>query len=279
MNKKPKIDFEKVLLDMPEAVIIENEEHEIVWVNEAARQLLKIEVGDKSVVPIEITEEIAQGHKNMIIRKVRINEKTLECKSILVNEKPDKLNNMNEKGEDVNILSILSDVSELENIADYWSKVAEEKEQLERELHSLEHLSHSPDTSVTAQMFGVMPIHKSSPETFNRFVQHYGDFMDKALEQREFKVEYDLSRGLREIAEEMGFLKASPRDVVEIHSFAIRKKTKAVTRQKAQAYIEEGRLMALELMGYLVSFYRNYSIGAMSNNNKQTIEKKTSTGG
>ncbi|MDA2923649.1 response regulator, partial [Acidobacteria bacterium AH-259-L09] len=47
-----------------------------------------------------------------------------------------------------------------------------------------------------------------------------------------------------------------------IHTIAMKRKTEEATPEKAQAFAEEGRLMALELMGYLVSFYRHRSIGA-----------------
>jgi hypothetical protein len=59
----------------------------------------------------------------------------------------------------------------------------------------------------------------------------------------------------------MGFLKASPRDVIELHTRTLREKNKDVTLAKAQMYVAEGRLMVLELMGYLTSFYRKYYIG------------------
>ena len=42
----------------------------------------------------------------------------------------------------------------------------------------------------------------------------------------------------------------------------MKRKTAEATPEKAQAFAEEGRLMALELMGYLVLFYRLRSIGA-----------------
>lgn len=73
----------------------------------------------------------------------------------------------------------------------------------------------------------------------------------------------DISGNLRSIAEQMGFLKAGPRDVVEIHSTALQRKTRDVPSAKARAYLEEGRMIVLELMGYLSSFYRNYSLGGM----------------
>jgi hypothetical protein len=32
---------------------------------------------------------------------------------------------------------------------------------------------------------------------------------------------------------------------------------------RMQAYVEEGRLLVLELMGYLVSYYRAYALGGI----------------
>jgi len=250
MSDKSEIDFEKVLLNMPDAAFIENEEHEIVWANEAARRLLKVEVGDRSVVPVEVTEGLIKGRKDIVVRKLKLGAVTLECKIRSI-----------QKGEDsVSILSILSDVSELEKIAAYWSEIAEEIE--ERELHMFSQLSSSPPTSVTAQTLGVAPLREGMPHVFSEQVQHYGDLMDLALEQRAYKVEHGVSTRLRSVSERIGFLKAGPRDIVEIHAATLRQKIKGAAPQKAQAYIEEGRLMVLELMGHLASYYRNHSIGS-----------------
>ena len=134
-------------------------------------------------------------------------------------------------------------------------------EQLEHELLSLNRLSSMDKTAVTAEMFGMMHLRKKLPDIFNGMARRYGDLMDLALEQQAYKVEHDISGSLRSLAQEIGFLKGGPRDVVEIYSTALKEKTHGATTQKVQAYTEEGRLMALELMGHLVSFYRNYSLG------------------
>ena len=67
----------------------------------------------------------------------------------------------------------------------------------------------------------------------------------------------------------MGFLKAGPRDVIDIHTLTLRKKNEKATQAKAQAYVAEGRLMVLELMGYLTSYYRKYYIGLSNINISQ----------
>jgi hypothetical protein len=83
--------------------------------------------------------------------------------------------------------------------------------------------------------------------------------MDQGLERRFYKVELDLSEDLRLLAEQLGRLGAGPRDVVELHVRALKDRTKGVPPPKAQLYTDEGRLMLLELMGYLASYYRNRS--------------------
>jgi CheY-like chemotaxis protein len=132
---------------------------------------------------------------------------------------------------------------------------ARQREQQEREMRGLQGLLSGSSGAVT-------PVRKSAPDTFKKVVGQYETLMDQALEQQAYKVEYNISEDLHTLADELGSLKAGPRDVVEIHTTALRRKTKEAASAKAQAYAQEGRLMLLELMGDLVSFYRSYSSGA-----------------
>ena len=109
-----------------------------------------------------------------------------------------------------------------------------------------------------------MPLRESQPRAFEELEGLYGDVIELALEQRQFKVEHNVSDALRSIADDLGFLRAGPRDVVELHSSALKRKIGESNPAKARAYAEEGRFMALELMGYLVSFYRSYLPGTLS---------------
>ena len=80
------------------------------------------------------------------------------------------------------------------------------------------------------------------------------------------------------MGESMGFLKAGPRDVVEIHSTTLKRKSSQATPQKAQAYAEEGRLLVLELMGCLASYYRNFSTGMRTTHVSDTGQTQNVTG-
>jgi DNA-binding response OmpR family regulator len=129
-----------------------------------------------------------------------------------------------------------------------------------REIESLEQFPRMPHAAVAAQSLGLTPLREGLPELFDELVQHYGELLDLALEQRVYKVNYQLSENLRALGDQLGFIKAGPRDVVQIHHAALLKKAANVTVSKSRAYIEEGRLLILELMGNLVSYYRNYTL-------------------
>jgi hypothetical protein len=44
--------------------------------------------------------------------------------------------------------------------------------------------------------------------------------------------------------------------VIEIHITSLEEKSRLASHKKAMAYADEGRLMALELMGHLAGYYR-----------------------
>jgi hypothetical protein len=131
----------------------------------------------------------------------------------------------------------------------------------QKEMHALELLSGAPQAGITAESFGLLPLKQSLPETFDQMVKHYQNLLELALERRIYKIEQDPSQDLREVAEQLGLLKAGPRDVVEIHMTALKQKISGLNALKAQAYADEGRLIVLELMGYLASYYRNRCTG------------------
>jgi DNA-binding NarL/FixJ family response regulator len=129
-----------------------------------------------------------------------------------------------------------------------------------REVQSLDRLS-SPGNTITAQMFGLAPLRESAPNIFYELVLQYEALIDLAVEQRAYRVEHNLNERLRFMAERVGFLNAGPRDIIEVHATAIKRKLNGQSPPRSQIYLEEGRLIVLELMGHLVSFYRNYALG------------------
>lgn len=149
-------------------------------------------------------------------------------------------------------------------------EISRQREQEARELVSLERISGTSSPSVTAQMFGVLPLRDSAPELFDTLVQSFRQSLDKALEQRILRVEYNIENELRQMAEQLGPAKAGPRDVIDIYVRALKAISQGVPPKKAQAYAEESRLLVLELMGNMVSFYRKYFAGRIRNPTTET---------
>jgi len=171
------------------------------------------------------------------------------------------------------------DLTGIERIADLYAlalerKWEEEKQiaQLGCELATLEQMSVAPQTATTARLFGVRPLRENFSEIFATLVDRYVALLDRSLERRIHKEEIDLSTPLRAMAVQLGYLYAGPRDVIDIHVTALKRQDYAVNPLKSQAYVEEGRLIVLELMGYLVSFYRTYGSGAIRR--QPTIEER-----
>ncbi len=141
-------------------------------------------------------------------------------------------------------------------------KLAQREEQLTNELRSLEKVSNSPDTSLTAEAFGLTPLEKAVPETFAELVERYSEIIDLILDEKTYQVNHQSSDLLRSLTHQLGFLNAKPYDVVSLHANALRQKMINATYAKKKAYIEEGRIVVLQIMGYLVAYYRNHRIGS-----------------
>lgn len=128
------------------------------------------------------------------------------------------------------------------------------------ELESLERLSRGAPTTLTARSFGLVRLSEGMPQIFEELVARYASVLDLALEQRTYKVRHPISPELRWMAERLGFSRAGPRDIIDIHTVALRTKLRHGPKV-TQAYFEESRALLLELMGYLVSYYRTYATG------------------
>jgi CheY-like chemotaxis protein len=139
----------------------------------------------------------------------------------------------------------------------YEQDLAHRLERQNKEIQSLERLTIAPGTTITARQFGQGPLKDTASDCFHELIRVYGHLLDLAVEQRTYKVEHDIPFKLQAMVEQLGFLNAKPRDLVEIHSRALKSKIKVTKCSKSQVYIDEARLMILECMGYLVSYYRD----------------------
>jgi sigma-B regulation protein RsbU (phosphoserine phosphatase) len=133
----------------------------------------------------------------------------------------------------------------------------------EEELAAFERLA-APlsTTAITAQLFGATPLHQRVPLEHSDIVESYGTLLGTALHRKAYRGQGEgLSDDLRALAERLGDLGAGPREVTDVHARALRVAVRGSTAAKTQALLAEGRLLALELMGNLASYYRRRSRG------------------
>ena len=132
--------------------------------------------------------------------------------------------------------------------------------QQERELSLLEQLTSYQATVIASKLYCNLPLEETVTVDFNRLVAHYRHIVDLALEQRDYRVKHGTDEQMRGIAEQLGFFKASPRDVIALHTMAIKPRVSQMSSAKAEAYMEEARILVLQLMGYLASYYRKFHL-------------------
>lgn len=135
----------------------------------------------------------------------------------------------------------------------------------EEELAVFERMAAPPSTSVvTAQLFGATPLHERVPREHSDIVQHYTGLLETALHRKAYRGQGEgLADDLRSLAERLGDLGAGPREVTDVHARALRLAVRGATAAKTQALLAEGRLLALEMMGNLASYYRRRSRGEL----------------
>jgi PAS domain S-box-containing protein len=128
---------------------------------------------------------------------------------------------------------------------------------LENEVARLERYSSPNTTTVTGQVYAQKSFREEETEEFERLLKEYETILAHRMEERTYKTDKHISPRLQTLAQTLGRATAGPRDVVELHVRALKNSREGTTYKRAQVLAEEGRLLAMELMGYLVSFYRN----------------------
>ena len=136
---------------------------------------------------------------------------------------------------------------------------AVQQQNQEKEIRSLQQLA-GASTDVTAGALGQSPLRTVAPKQYADLVARYAQALELSLEQRAFKVDYDVSSLSRDLSHHLAYLRAGPRDVVELHSTAMQSLINDQSSVKTSAYIEESRLLLLEVMGFLVDVYRAASM-------------------
>jgi DNA-binding response OmpR family regulator len=131
----------------------------------------------------------------------------------------------------------------------------QDRHELEAALASQKDLMGWQKGSVAAQISGVGPLHMRDQEIFTKLQSAYESLLDKYLDSLSFH-QRPPRQEIGELANRIGHQAGGPRDVIELHRQAILVKSLNISPQQVKTYAIEGRLLALEVMGYLVDYYR-----------------------
>lgn len=126
--------------------------------------------------------------------------------------------------------------------------------------HAGRSAQHTPDAQRTfyAGPPDARPLSQRDPATFGALVAVYAAILDQSAEQRYLPAPTDIPAQLRDLSERLGTLWAGPRDAVEIHTAALKRRTAGAPTARITVYVEEARLLLPRLMGNLVVFYRGW---------------------
>lgn len=114
-------------------------------------------------------------------------------------------------------------------------------------------------TTQTAAAFEQGSIKDLYPDQFVVLQKRYAAIVKQALAERIYKTDSTLSDAVRDLSVDLGFLKANARDAIDLHNGVLAKLPADDSAQMAYYIKEESKILLVELMGYLVNFYRNAS--------------------
>ena len=156
-----------------------------------------------------------------------------------------------------------SDVMLVSRLADLYAlaigRMREEErrqKKMYREFQSLENMHADSANSISETNREQSTLRVAMPDRFEELVRSHGQLLEASLEESAFKGQRRVDGKIRDLAWRLGALKACPRDVIEVHMTSLKRKCKGAARPKASAYADEGRLLALILMGYLATYYQ-----------------------
>ena len=129
--------------------------------------------------------------------------------------------------------------------------------QLEKEIGDLERLTAAVPPAAASRDPETQPLRARQPAAFAEMVTCCEQLLELALKHQNYKVDNENSDMLRQMGERLGALGAGPRDVVDVYGTALKALSSGSIAARSRAYVDEGRLLVLELMGYLVTYYRD----------------------
>ncbi|MFP4379081.1 MAG: MASE3 domain-containing protein [Candidatus Sumerlaeia bacterium] len=174
---------------------------------------------------------------------------------------------VNQEGEITAFVLSCIDITRRFRAESVVSEKEEKIEQLEKEILLLGDISKSSSPSENRK---TKPLRDRAPAIIERFTEKYNAIIDLSIDQKTYKVNHNVSELLLELAENFGQMQADPRDLIVMHGNALRNLSRNMeSREKLNAYLDESRMLLLELMGHLANFYRSHLDPGSSSNGER----------
>ncbi|MBX2886252.1 MAG: response regulator [Granulosicoccus sp.] len=125
-----------------------------------------------------------------------------------------------------------------------------------RELRRLSRISEgSSNTPRSNSLNAKKPLKSREADRFDNAVASYSRILNSAIEQRGFKVDNQVPARLKKLARNLSDWRATPQDVVDVHTSVLKKHPKGMETEKIQVRSEEARYLLIGLLGHLCSYY------------------------
>jgi DNA-binding response OmpR family regulator len=130
---------------------------------------------------------------------------------------------------------------------------------IERHRHTVDELDHARALGALDAAPGhpSAPLAERDPELFDALTTRYADALEVALDRAAYRSSNRARDILGALAARLGTATATPRDVVDIHMRVITASQRQRHPERAAAYVDEGRLALVEVLGRLASWYRD----------------------
>ncbi len=115
--------------------------------------------------------------------------------------------------------------------------------------------SASQGTAVTAALAGTGAVAQRHPRTFDHLVRSYFGLLQPYLARETDRLEAPHAT-MELIVTELGDIGGGPRDLLDMHVAALDRALALYQDPHARAIVYESRLLALQMMGLLVDYYR-----------------------
>lgn len=92
----------------------------------------------------------------------------------------------------------------------------------------------------------------------------YTDLILDRIEERGKRVDCGVNARARQLAETFGAQDRTPRDVVDLHTDAVRRLTHAADPRRAAGILASAQLVLVEVLGHLAGHYRRRATGVTS---------------